>query len=343
MSRRTTSTGRTRVAIAAGLLLLVPASATVAQVEGLTGTLIVTNKAIATATILDVASGRTLATLPTGAGPHEIALSASGNIAVITDYGAGRTPGHTLTVIDVPGLRVARTVELGRYARPHGIAFLAGDTLVAVTSEASRMVVLVNVATGVVVKAIDTTQDGSHMLAVTGDGARIYTGNITDNTVSALDVATGRTVRLFHVPAQPEAINVTADGREVWVGSNATGLVSVVDTGTGEVRTAGENFGWPYRILFSPDERTVLVPDLRRNELRFFDRADLRELGNVPFGGAGPQGISVSPDGRFAFLSLSTLGKVAILDLPARRVAGELATGETPDGVVYTTRVFTGR
>ena len=36
----------------------------------------VTNKTPATATILDVASGRVLATLPTGQGPHEVVLSA---------------------------------------------------------------------------------------------------------------------------------------------------------------------------------------------------------------------------------------------------------------------------
>ena len=62
----------------------------------------------------------------------------------------------------------------------------------------------------------------------------------------------------------PEAVNVTPDGAEVWAGSNATGRVSVVDPKTGTVTTAAEGFGWPYRILFTPDVKTVLMPDLRR-------------------------------------------------------------------------------
>src|SRR5262245_22803520 len=86
------------------------ASAAGAQVKGLTGTLVVTNKAPSTATVIDVASGRVLATLPTGQNPHEIVLSSDGRTAVITNYGGTR---RTLTVLDVANLRVAKTIDLG--------------------------------------------------------------------------------------------------------------------------------------------------------------------------------------------------------------------------------------
>src|SRR5688500_19549197 len=128
------------------------ASTVAAQVPGLTGTLVVTNKSPSTATIIDVASGRTLATIPTGNCPHEIALSSDGRFAVVTDYSG--QPGRTLTVIDVLAMRVVRTIDLGAYNRPHGIAFLPGDSLVVVSSEASKNVVVVNVMAGVVRKAI---------------------------------------------------------------------------------------------------------------------------------------------------------------------------------------------
>ena len=87
-----------------------------AQIASLSGTLVATNKSPFTATIIDVASGRALATLPTGQGPHEVVLTRDGRTAVVTDYGAGQG-GSTLTVIDVPGLRVTRTISLGEYRR----------------------------------------------------------------------------------------------------------------------------------------------------------------------------------------------------------------------------------
>lgn len=312
-------------------------SAAGAQVAGLTGTLVVANKGPSTATIIDVRSGRTLATLPTGNGPHEVVLSSDGRWAVVTDYGA-QQDGRTLTVIDVPGLRVARTIDLGEYTRPHGIAFLPGDSLVVISSETSGNIVTVNVIAGAVRRAIPTDARGSHMVAVTGNGGLAYTGNIGSNTVTQFDLRSMRSTRSWNVPAQPEAINVTPDGREVWVGSNATGRVSVVNPANGNVTTAAEGFGWPYRILFTPDGRSVLLPDLRNEHLRFLDRGSHRELGRLTFSGGGPQGITVTPDGRYAFQSLSRDGRVAIIDLTTRTVAGSLTAGGSPDGIAYTTR-----
>ena len=303
-----------------------------------TGTLIVTNKTPSTATIIDIAGNRILATLPTGAGPHEVAISSDGRLAVVTDYGGA--PRRTLTVIDVPRLKVARTIDLGEYTAPHGIVFLPGDSLVVVTSETTRHVVLVNVVVGAVRRAIGTEEAGSHMVGVTADAGRAYTGNIGSNNVSELDLRAGRLLRRFAVPAQPEAINVTPDGKEVWVGSNATGVVSVIDLATGSVAPAAEGLGWPYRVLFTPDLATVIIPDLRKEELRFLERASRREIGRLTFPGGGPQGVTLTPDGRYLFLSLSRQGRVAIIEVATQNLVGLLGAGETPDGVAYTTRVI---
>ncbi|MBK8247816.1 MAG: hypothetical protein IPK85_10520 [Gemmatimonadetes bacterium] len=142
----------------------------------------------------------------------------------------------------------------------------------------------------------------------------------------------------FDVPAQPEAINVTSDGREVWVGSNATGKVSAVDLSSGAVTTAAEGFSWPYRVLFTPDHATVMLPDYRGNALRFVDRASKRELSRLTLDGAGPQGITLGAGARHAFLSLSNEGRVAIIDLATRAIVGHVAAGATPDGVAYSSR-----
>jgi DNA-binding beta-propeller fold protein YncE len=325
--------GAVRVAAIVGMLLVQPPNL-VAQVAGVSGTLVVTNKAPATATIVDVATGRTVATLPTGQGPHEIVITSDGRVAVVTDYGA-QTPGSSLTVIDIVGARVARTITLGEYRRPHGIVMMPGDSVVAVTVEVNKQVLLVNVNSGRVEKAVATQQLGSHMVGVTADGRRAWTGDIGSNTVSELDLVTGVKLRSIAVPAQPEAINVTPDGSEVWVGSNATGTVSVVDVATGAVTPAATGFGWPYRVLFTPDASVVLLPDLRGEALRFVDRRTRRELHRIALAGTQPQGITLTPDAKYAFLSLSAQGRVAVFDVGARKQVGDIAVGDSPDGVVY--------
>jgi DNA-binding beta-propeller fold protein YncE len=316
-------------------LSLVIASAAGAQ----TGTLIVTNKTPSTATIIDVATGRSLATLPTGAGPHEVVVSPSGRVAVVTDYGG--QPRRTLTVIDVPGLKVTKTIDLGGYTAPHGIVFhpRGGDSVVVVTSETTGNIIVVNINKGEVVNAIATNGNTPHMVGVTGDGARAYTGNMRSNTVSEMDLRTSLFTRSWDVPTTPEGINVTPDGKEVWVGSNVTGKVTVIDPATGTMVTGAEGVQFPYRMAFTPDQKTTIIPDARGEEVRFIDRASKKELGRISMPGAGPQGIIISPDGKFAYQSLSTQAKVAVIDIASRSVVKYLDAGQTPDGIAYTTRL----
>jgi len=321
--------------LGAGLLVAATlgfASSASAQAAGASGTLIVLNKRAATANIIDLASQRTLATLPTGQGPHELVVSSDGRVAVAANYG-GQSAGSSLTIIDVPALVVARTIDLGRYTRPHGLAFLPGDSVLAVTSESTQSVALVHVADGTIVGTIATDQGGSHMLAMVGDGSRIYTSNIQGNSVTELDVAARRPLRVLDVPPQPEAITVTPAGDEVWVGSNALGTVSVLDAATGTIKGTIEGFAWPYRILITPDRRLAIVPDLRQHAVRFVDAVTLEEVERLDLPAAGPQGVALSADGGTLYLSLSQEDRVAAIDLATFEIVRYYGTGAGPDGV----------
>jgi YVTN family beta-propeller protein len=85
----------------------------------------------------------------------------------------------------------------------------------------------------------------------------------------------------------------------------------------------------------------VIVPDPTLHEVRFIDRAARREIGRLALPGA-PQGVTITPDGRYVFQSLSAETRVAILDPSTRSVVGHLTVGGTPDGVAYTSRVVAG-
>ena len=96
---------------------------------------------------------------------------------------------------------------------------------------------------------------------------------------------------------------------------------------------------WPYRVQFTPDAATVILPDYQGQTVRFVERATRRELGRLTFAGGGPQGITVTPDGAVAYLSLSAQAKVVAIDVARRAVIGEVGVGQTPDGVAYSTVV----
>ena len=61
-------------------------------------TLVVLNKAEATASLIDLDTGKVKKTLPTGDGPHEVAVSPDGTVALVTNYGNSKADGNSLTV-----------------------------------------------------------------------------------------------------------------------------------------------------------------------------------------------------------------------------------------------------
>ena len=329
------------------LTLLALAPAAFAQRAG---TLVVLNKAEATASVVDLATGETVATLPTGVGPHEVAVSPDGRVAVGTDYGDQAVEGASLTVIDLDSREVRATVPLGEWERPHGIAFLP-DGRVAVTAERDSAVAVVDLGTGEIVAA-PTGQAMSHMLAMSPDGRYAYTGNMMSASVSKVDLRDRQTVATAAVGPVPEAVAVRPGTGEVWAASQEAGLVTVLDgEGLGEVGMA-EVGGRPIRIAFTPDGSRALVTSVVSSELTVFD-ADTRErigvvslpngpeTGNdaaasVPGGASAlPIGVAVAPDGRTAWVALMGRDQVVEVDLESLSVVRYLDVGRWPDGIAF--------
>src|SRR2546423_13147127 len=73
--------------------------------------LLVLNKEDATLAIVDLASGKVMGSVPTGEGPHELVASADGKTAFASNYGTGTAPGHTISMIDVTGMRELRRID----------------------------------------------------------------------------------------------------------------------------------------------------------------------------------------------------------------------------------------
>ena len=291
--------------------------------------IVVANQQSASASLL-ASDGTRAKHLAVGNGPHEAAISDDGTIAVVTIYGA-QVPGNQLAVIDLARDSVIRMIDLGTYTRPHGAVFLS-DTphRVAVTSESTRFVVIVNVDAGTVERAIPTNARASHMIAVPADKKLGYTANIVENNVSEVDLVAGTFVRTFAVPPRPEGIAVTPDGSEVWVGSNQTGAVTVISTRTGEVTHTITGAAFPYRLGSSPDGKTMAIVDATANKVHFADVASHSIVGVISL--AQPRGVIIGPDNKIAYVTLGG-GSVEIIDIANLSVTRSIAVQASPDGV----------
>jgi DNA-binding beta-propeller fold protein YncE len=326
-------------------LLLVPAALS-AQ-----GIIIAGNKPANTVTLVDLASGNTLATLPTGLGPHEAAASRDGKWAVITDYGVGGAAGagSTLTLVDVNARTVAAKIDIKPYRRPHGVQFLPGDSILAVSVETDSAVLLVHVPSRSVRKVLKTNQAGSHMVSVRADGQVGYTANIGSATVTELNFITGAS-RSLAVANQPEGVGVRPDGKEVWAASNTAGVISAVDISTWTVAASIPVGERAYRISFTPDGKYALASLTASSRVRIYDAATRAEVATItisgtsagtdlaPAGGAQPVGIAYSSDSKFAYVACQGIGAVAVVDIIGRKLVKTVPVGPGPDAVAISER-----
>jgi YVTN family beta-propeller protein len=318
------------------------------------GTLVVLNKAEATASLIDLATGAVAATVPTGQGPHEVDVSPDGRLALAANYGTAEAPGSTLTLIDVPAARVVKTIFTGQYQRPHGIRWLVDGIQAVVTSEVKKTLVLVNVKEGAAGVPMATGQEVSHMVATRADSLRAFVSSIGSGTVTAIDVAERKAIGTVATGKGAEGIDVTPDSREVWVTNREDDTVSVVDAQSLKVRATLPAKSFPIRVKITPDGRHALVSCARSGELAVFDVAARKEVRRVPMGleladkqgrmfqewgdSSVPIGIVIRPDGKQAYVANANADAIAIVDLDAWKVTGTLKAGKEPDGMAYSSQ-----
>jgi len=341
-----------RIGLAASCLLVACAAAP-RPAPNDAGVLIVLDKAVATAEFLDLERGEIVARLATGSGPHEGIVTPDGRSAIVANYG-GQDAGNTLTVIDLArgaAPAVARTIDLGEYTRPHGLAF-AGDVLL-VTSETKRALIGVDVASGKVVHTSSTAAAVSHMVAPTPDGARAFVANIGSGSVSVIDLETWTPKAIVATGAQAEGVDVSPDGSRVWVTNRQAGTVTVIDAATLDVVAQLECPGFPIRVKHSPDGALALVSCPNDSDVKVFDARTLERKTDVAmefdladgaedglfgtrFGNsAQPIGVLVPPHGRVAYVACAAADRVAVIDLDSLTVTGSFAVGREPDGLAW--------
>lgn len=323
---------------------------------GVTGqTLLVANKTDNTVDLIDVASGKSRATLPTGDGPHEIAVSPDGATAVVSNYGRRDAPGSSLTVIDLASDRVAGTVDLGRHTRPHGLAWL-DESRLAVTTEGSRHLLVVDPARAAVLAEIETAQEVSHMVAVTPDGSRAFVANIGSGTVTVIDLEAARKITDIVTGEGAEGIAVSPDGAEIWVTNRSADTLSIIDPESLEITASIDCASFPIRVALTADGSRALVSVARSGELVAFDATSRAETARAKldfsalpesttrlfgdqFGDSPvPVGLVIAPDGRTAWVAATQADVVVAIDPILLSVKGLIRAGREPDGMAYSPR-----
>ena len=124
------------------------------------------------------------------------------------------------------------------------------------------------------------------------------------------------------VSCSPTWAQPSADGKTVWVACNKTNDIVELDVANWSMRRripAGDGI---YNLAASRDGKLLVGTNKRGQSVSIIDAVSGQELARVPTTRRVPSGLVISPDSRYAFVTLEGVGSepgtVDIIDLRAR-------------------------
>jgi len=283
-----------------------------------------------------------------GAGPAlgQIAVSSNDNKAVLVD-GVNTVPANpkpdTVSIIDLnvtpPRLVAELNVPGGWSAPPQSVAVTPDESLALVASSArvdpanpartvfnDQLTVIDLKASPPVVLATLRTGNRAAGVSINPAGTLALVANRAEGTVSVFTIS-GKTVTpagkvdLGDAAAEPSLPVFTPDGRTVLVTMNAGNRVAVLSVNGATVEYTKRDIVAnlrPYGLEISPRGDAAFVANIGNGPTGGADTLTVIDLTAQPprvaggvFTGIVPEGISLSPDGRFLAASIQNGTNVA--------------------------------
>src|SRR5437868_317486 len=262
---------------------------------------------------------------------HELLVVPETGMAYVPIFGDGihgrnPNPGHLLCIIDLHRRAHVGDIYLRPYIAPHTLR-LGPDGLIYITCENSAVVAVIDCTTHKVVDAIDSGSTNGHRLVISPDGARLYTENEEDGTVSVIDLPNRKLLGKVKTPRPLAGIAISADGATVVAVDDAQPTLFLIDTQAGRVREeiVLKDVPKPAQIArYAPDNSLLAVSSLNSDMVSLIDPS-VREQTAIKVG-SQPMDVACRGDGLLG--ACQGDGSVHIIDIPGKRANGSFSAGK---------------
>jgi len=314
------------------LLLVLPLRAETVRI-------IQTNSAGDDISIIDPATNKVVGTIHGIEVNHGVAVAPDGSRYYVSNEGE-----TTLDVVDQKTLKVTRKIPLSGH--PNNIA---------ISKDGRRVYVSIAVAPGAV-DVIDTAaqekvksiavKGAVHNTYVTPDGKYVISGSIPSKTITVIDAKTETPLwdLTMDLGIRPMAFAANPDGSTKWIFVQLSGLngFAVVDfTTRKEINriklpdlppgkaTFPVGGNESHGMAVSSDGKTLVVNSRLNSAIYTYSIPELKLLGSVTVG-LSPDWVTLTPDGRRAYVANAASNSVSVVDIQALKEITRIPVGEVP-------------
>jgi len=251
----------------------------------------------------------------------------------------------TLDVVDAKTFKVTNHVPLSGH--PNNIAIGKDGRRVYVgIIQAPGGVDVIDTASLKNVKTLPT-KGSIHNAYVTPDGKYVVAGSIAGKTINVFDAQTEQPAWTLDMDLgiRPMTFSTNPDGSTKWIFAQLTAFngFAVVDFATRKEINRIKNPDLPpgkqevkegsdpsHGMAVTSDGKTLVVCSRLNNYLYSYSLPDLKLLGSAELGGKGAAWVTLTPDGKTAYVANPVTNDVSVVDVKSMKETTRIAVGYVP-------------
>jgi len=324
-----------RLGIVAVVVLTVPLLSAATQVR-----IIQTNSAGDRVSLIDPATNKVVGEIRDIEANHGAVASPDGTRIYISNEAMS-----TLDVADVKALKVTKRIPLSGH--PNNISISRDGRRVYVgIIQAPGGVDVIDTASFQMVKTIPT-KGSIHNTYVTPDGKYVVAGSIQGKTINVIDAKTEEPAWTLELDLgiRPMAFSANPDGSTKWIFAQLSAFngFAVVDFATHKEIRRIKNPDLPqgkseipegadpsHGMAVTPDQKVLVVCSRLNNALYTYSLPELTVSGTLFLGGMGAAWVTLTPDGKTAYVANAVTNNVSAVDIKSMKEVALIPVGFVP-------------
>jgi YVTN family beta-propeller protein len=322
--------------------------------------MVVVGIAVCTAPTVAQNKVRIIQTNSAGDNVHIIDPATNTVVAVINGievgHGAGAAPDgsriyisdeaeSSLDVVDVKTYKVIKRIPLSGHPNNMAVGRDGRRVYVGIIQEPGGVDVI-DTASLQKVKTVPT-RGTIHNAYVTPDGRYVVAGSIQGKTINVIDAQTEQPAWTLEMDlgVRPMTFNTNPDGSTKWIFAQLSGFngFAVVDFATQkEIRriknpdlppgkkTVPQGSDPSHGMAVTADGKTLVVCSRLNNFLYSYSLPDLNPLGGAELGGKGAGWVTLTPDGKTAYVANPVTNDVSVVDIGSMKEVTRIPVGFVP-------------
>ena len=302
--------------------------------------IIQTNSAGDSVHVIDPATNKVVGVIHGIEASHGAGTAPDGSRIYISDEAES-----TLDVVDARTFQVLKKIPLSGHPNNMAVGKDGRHVYVGIIQEPGGVDVI-DTTSQQRIKTIPT-KGTIHNAYVTPDGKYVVAGSIVGKTINVIDAATDTPAWTLDMDLgiRPMTFTWNPDGSTKWILAQLTGLngFAVVDFATRkEIRriqnpdlppgksTVPEGSDPSHGMAVTPDGKTLVVCSRLNNYLYSYSLPDLKVIGSAELGGKGAGWVTLTPDGRSAYVANPVTNDVSVVDVASMKEVARIPVGFVP-------------